>query len=333
MLVGICGLREVENIPILTYTQARQALAQGKYPLFLILHGEAHYLSRKLIRELRNLMEKSDEIEYLEWDEEAGDTDIFTSLTTIPLWLTRRLVVINNTQTAELKNYLKVNNPRLVCVLLCDHKLKKKDIPEAENCWVVECSPPKGRDLIKWLSQEAAAKGKELPASSIEYLRFTCGDDPAVLAAEIEKAAVYLGSEKKITIDILKKIGSRTAGRTLFEFVDAVAEHKGSLALEIAGELLAQGNHPVLLVSMLSRHYLQMLEAAYLLQEGVAAQDLSSQMGVHPYVGKKLIKQLRSSSIKEIERVLFSLLELDLSIKQGKGSPELLLVAFLGEVC
>lgn len=323
----------MKKIPVLTYTQARQALARGKYPLFLILHGEAHYLSRKLIRELRNLLAKSDELEYLEWDEEASDTDIFTSLTTIPIWLTKRLVVINRAQTAELKNYLKVNNPRLVCVLHIDTKLKKSDIPEAENCWVVECSPPKGRDLVKWLSEEAAANGKELPASSIEYLRFTCGDDPAVLAGEIEKAAVYLGNEKRITVDILKKVGSRTAGRTLFEFVDAVAEHKGNLALEIAGELLAQGNHPVLLVSMLARHYLQMLEAAYLLREGVAAQDLPTQMGVHPYVGKKLVKQIRSSGIKEIEKVLFSLLELDLSIKQGKGSPELLLAAFLGEVC
>lgn len=326
-------MRGGENIPVLTYTQARQAIARGKYPVFLVLHGEANYLSRKLIRELRNLLEKNDEIEYLEWDEEAGDTEIFTSLTTIPLWLAKRLVVINNPQTAELKNYLKVNNPRLVCVLLFANKLNKRDIPEADNCWVVECSPLKGRDLIKWLTEEAAVKGKELPASSIEYLRFTCGEDPAVLAAEIEKAAVYLGSEKRITVDILKKVGSRTAGRTLFEFVDAVAEHKGSLALEIAGELLAQGNHPVQLVSMLSRHYLQMLEAAYLIQEGLAPQDLPSQMGVHPYVGKKLIKQMRSSSIKEIEKVLFSLLELDLAIKQGKGSPELLLAAFLGEVC
>lgn len=326
-------MRGGENISVLTYTQARQAIARGKYPVFLVLHGEANYLSRKLIRELRNLLEKNDEIEYLEWDEEAGDTEIFTSLTTIPLWLAKRLVVINNPQTAELKNYLKVNNPRLVCVLLFANKLNKRDIPEADNCWVVECSPLKGRDLIKWLTEEAAVKGKELPASSIEYLRFTCGEDPAVLAAEIEKAAVYLGSEKRITVDILKKVGSRTAGRTLFEFVDAVAEHKGSLALEIAGELLAQGNHPVQLVSMLSRHYLQMLEAAYLIQEGLAPQDLPSQMGVHPYVGNKLIKQMRSSSIKEIEKVLFSLLELDLAIKQGKGSPELLLAAFLGEVC
>jgi len=93
----------VKKIPVLTYTQARQALARGKYPLFLILHGEAHYLSRKLIQRVKKSAGKSDELEYLEWDEEASDTDIFTSLTTIPIWLTKRLVVINRAQTAELK--------------------------------------------------------------------------------------------------------------------------------------------------------------------------------------------------------------------------------------
>ena len=218
-------------------------------------------------------------------------------------------------------------------MLLFNSKLKKRDIPQAENCWVVECSPPRGRNLLKWISEEAAAKGKELPASSAEYLRFSCGDDPAVLAGEIEKAAVYLGSKKRITVNILQEVGSRTAGRNLFEFVDAVAEYRGTAALEIADELLAQGNHPVLLVSMLSRHFLQMLEASYLFKQGVLPQELSSQMGVHPYVAKKLTRQIQNSTIKDIEKVLYSLLELDLSIKQGKGSPELLLAAFLGEVC
>jgi DNA polymerase III delta subunit len=54
-------------------------------------------------------------------------------------------------------------------------------------------------------------------------------------------------------------------------------------------------------------------------------------LGVHPYVAKKLMKQLRSYRLREIEVILEGLLELDLSIKQGRASPDLLITSFLGE--
>jgi DNA polymerase III delta subunit len=48
-------------------------------------------------------------------------------------------------------------------------------------------------------------------------------------------------------------------------------------------------------------------------------------------VAKKLMKQLRSYRLREIEVILEGLLELDLSIKQGRASPDLLITSFLGE--
>jgi DNA polymerase-3 subunit delta len=55
-------------------------------------------------------------------------------------------------------------------------------------------------------------------------------------------------------------------------------------------------------------------------------------MGAHPFVAKKLMKQIRSYHLSEIEKILDGLLELDLSLKKGKGSPELLMTSFLGTV-
>jgi DNA polymerase-3 subunit delta len=212
-------------------------------------------------------------------------------------------------------------------------KLKKKDLKDIENGWVVECIPLKGRELVRWLQEEAISRGNELPTAAAEYLRFSCGENPALLSQEIEKASLYLGKkQRRITVDVFQSVGSRTAGRTLFELVDAVAERKGSAAVEVLQELLAQGKPPVLLVSMLSRHYLQMLEAYWLLEEGVSPGELSGVMVVHPFVAKKLMKQIRSYHLSEIEKILDGLLELDLSLKKGKGSPELLMTSFLGTV-
>lgn len=320
---------------VVTYKQAKQSLARGKFPPFLILHGEDQFQARELVRNLRECMTAHyGTVDYLEWDQEAQDVDIYTSLETIPLGATERLVVINNPAVPEIKSYLKIKNPCLVAVLMMENKLKKRDLKALDECWVVECSPLKGKNLINWMQDEARSKGKELPTAAAEYLRFSCGDDPALLSQEIEKASLYLGQKpRNITVGVFQDVGCRTAGRNLFELIDAVAERRGSAALEVFGELMAQGKPPVMLVSMLSRHFLQMLEASCFLREGISPQNLASVMGIHPFVAKKLTKQTRSFSLLEIERILDSILELDLTIKKGKGTPDLLIASFLGEVC
>ena len=321
---------------VMTYDQAKKALNRGEIPAFLVLYGKDRFQARELIRFLRRCLEMGSDtgIEYMEWDEEADDADIHRSLQTVPLGGAQRLVVVNNGDISKVKSCLRVNNPHLRSVFLLEEKLKKKDLPAVKDCWVVECKPLKGRDLNRWLQNEAASKGKELPATAAEYLRFSCGENAAILSKEIEKAALYLGQkQKKITVDVIQNLGSRTYDRALFDLVDAAAERRGNDALEVINELLAQGKSPVLLVSVVSRHFLQMLEAYWLLEEGLPPGELSGMLGVHPYVAKKLMKQLRSYRLPEIEKVLAGLLELDVSIKQGRAAPELLIASFLGEFC
>lgn len=184
------------------------------------------------------------------------------------------------------------------------------------------------------MQAEARAREKELPAAAARYLRFLCGDNLALASQELEKACLFLGPRApQVDIATLKVVGSRSTRRSVFELVDAVAGRKGALAREILSDLLAQGEPPVLLISLLSRHFLQLLEASCFLAEGGSGRDLAKVMGVHPYVGKKLQQQSRFFTIPEIEQILDSLLELDRSVKKGKGAPILLIESFLGEIC
>jgi len=321
---------------VISYDQAKDALNRGEIPAFLLLYGEDRFRARELIRGLRNCLQAQiDSIEYLEWGEETESRVIAESLETLPLGGAGRLVVIAYPDISPAKPYLKVSNPRLVAVFLLEKKPGKKDLSALdEHVWAVECKPLKGKDLSRWMQAEAASRGKELPAAAAEYLRFTCGESTALLSREIEKASLYVGQEqRRISMEVLQNTGSRTVGRTIFELVDAVAERKGDLALEVMQELLAQGKPPVLLVSLISRHFIEMLEAYWLLEEGLPPRELSEVMGLHPFAAKKLTKHLRSYRLPEIEKIMYGLLKLDLSLKKGKASPQLMITSFLGEYC
>lgn len=325
-------------MPVFSFNQARDGLRGGKIPPFLFLHGEEQFLARELVRLVRRKLEKRwGEVEYVEWDEDSPAMDVYTSLTTIPLVGGGRLVVVNSPPAPALGSYLKIKNPRLAAVFLFRTRLKKNDSMvrlAAECAWVVECAPLKGKDLEQWMRAEAGSHKKKLSPSAAEYLRFLCGDNPALISHELEKACLYLGSRaREIDAVTLQEVGSRSTGRSVFELVDAVAGRKGAVALEILRDLLGQGEPPVRIIALLSRHFLQLLEAGCLLSEGVPPPNLAGVMGVHPYAGKKLQQQVRFFTIPETERILDSLLALDRMVKQGKGAFDLLLESFLGEIC
>jgi DNA polymerase-3 subunit delta len=323
-------------VPVFSFDKAWNDLQQGKIPLFVLLHGDEQFLARKFVRMMRQVLQGVwGEVEYVEWDQEAQLADIYTSLETVPLGVGGRLVVVNS--PADLKPYLRNKNSHVAAIFLFEKKLKKSDKSlqlVAERGWVVECLPLKGKALEKWIQAEARARKKELPASAVKYLRFLCGDNLALASQELEKACLFMGpQEPRIDVAALQAVGSRSTERSIFEFVDAVAGRKGAAAQEILSDLLAQGEPPVLLISLLSRHFLQLLEAGCLLAEGVSGGELGKVMGIHPYVGKKLQEQSRFFTIPETERILDSLLELDHAVKKGKGSPVLLIESLLGEIC
>ena len=73
-----------------------QRLRRGEAPSLLLIHGEERYLARRLLRALRATLESSDTVDYLEWDQDAGASELIVALTTLPLGVSRRLVVARN---------------------------------------------------------------------------------------------------------------------------------------------------------------------------------------------------------------------------------------------
>lgn len=325
-------------MPVLSQIEVGQRLQRGEAPALLLIHGEERFLGRRLLRALRTRLESDEAVDYLEWELDAGETELCTALTTLPLGLSRRLVVAHNPAADLCLPYLKMPaDPSLVLVLLFDTRLKATDRilrAAVDRGWVVECPPLKGKELVAWAQGEARRRGKQLPGPAAEYLHFLCGDNPALISQELDKAVLYMEeSSPQITVAVLRETGSHTAGRSIFELVDAVATRKSEAARGILGGLLGEGQAPVFIATMLARHYLQMLEVSLLEREGNPPQEISRLMGIHPYVAQKLQQQSTSVPLTEIESILSMLLDLDRTLKQGRGEPGLLLEAAVGDIC
>ncbi|MGD0152833.1 MAG: DNA polymerase III subunit delta [Thermacetogeniaceae bacterium] len=329
------------GVPVFSQFEASQRLQRGEIPGLLLIHGEERYLARGLIHTLKAKLASEEAADCLEWDQEDGATELYTALTTMPFGAgtpARRLVVAHNPDADICLPCLKmIGDPSLVLVLLFDTRLNANDKlcrAAAGPGWVVECPPLKGKNLTAWAQGEARLLGKQLPGPAAEYLRFLCGDNPGLISQELEKAILYMDEGmSQITVRVLQETGSRSASRSIFELVDAVAARKSGHAWEFLGDLLDQGGAPVYIANMLARHFLQLLEVSLWEQEGAAPQAISKTMGIHPYVAQKLHQQRASFTAPAVEAILSMLLDLDRSLKQGRGDPGLLLEAAVGEIC
>ncbi|MGB9791116.1 MAG: DNA polymerase III subunit delta [Thermacetogeniaceae bacterium] len=324
-------------MPLLTYYDARRRLEKGELPSLLLLQGEDRFLQREIIMGLRRCLERG--YGYLDWLELEGasaEAEIRQMLAIAPFGSGKRLLVLHDTPAAAVEAYLEAASPSTVLVLIPRERLQpshKAFRLLVERGWVVDCSPLRGKDLVRWIAEEARFWKKEISPSAAEYLRFVCGDQLERMCREIEKASLYLGDDgRTITTEVLKEICSFTHQRSVFELASAVADGKTDLVREILSEISAKGEPPVLVVTLLSRYFLQLLEMACLLEEGVRPQKLPEAMGIQVFLARRMYQQLRSLSMEKLEWIIDCLLDLDVAIKQGRGNPQLLLESGVVEI-
>ena len=132
-------------------------------------------------------------------------------------------------------------------VLLCDEieKSKEKTLPLSEHLILIlmgNAEPPffdfvkkvavtldltkekpwesKSR-LQRWLLEEARAKGKTLSSDAATYLS-EGGADFAFLLQELEKAALYAGEDKQISLEYVKAVGSLSPLQTGWQISEAL---------------------------------------------------------------------------------------------------------------
>ncbi len=318
---------------MLSYRAALRRLAEEKElpRLFLLCGDEA--LAKEFGRALKEELERRGEaVDYFAWEEGEEGEALARALFAPPCGLTRRVVFV---PPRPLARFRLTFPPFLSGVVRAGRAEEAGEaLLEAatRDGWVVDCSRPRGEEFLAWAAAEAAALGKEIAPAAAEYLRYLSGEDAGLARQELAKVALYLGAEKRITVAALKEVGSRTAGRTAFELVDAVAGQKEKQAVEILAELRLRGQPPALLASLLARHFLLLWEASFLRAAGAGPEEVAHSLKVHPYVAKKLWRQGGKFGPARTEKVLKVLLALDRQLKKGAGDPFLLLEAAVWEI-
>lgn len=199
---------------------------------------------------------------------------------------------------------------------------------------VVDCLPPKAGEVIGY-AQDLLRRHKKLrfEAGVAELLAEVAGDQLGVLHHELEKLLLYAHGQSRISLADARAVVSESAEADIFALIDAVSARSLSEASGLLDDLLRRGDpHPLQIFAMLLRQIRLLLMAQTYLQQRIPQAQLAVQMGVHPFVARKLSQQAGQFDAQALTGVLQAAAEKDLAVKTGRLSQVLALQLILAEL-
>jgi len=279
---------------------------------------------------------------------EANEVDpprFLGALRTIPFGLPRKVVILRRFELAAgsvkkadrakgeagkkvtpleeaLIKYFRHPSGRTILLISSSLELKKshplvRALPG--NAVLVPCMGFRGHDAVAFVRERLREMGKKASVSWIEQFVEICGSDAQKLAGELEKIALFSGDRSDLKDEDMVIVSAGEFSRDVFALLDAIAQQRSDLAVEIMREIVKSGEPPLKVLSVLLWHYRLIAKAHRLERFGRAGDDIR----IHSsrFVVRKVTQHARRISSASLRTIFSRLKETDKELKGSRLPP------------
>jgi DNA polymerase III delta subunit len=173
------------------------------------------------------------------------------------------------------------------------------------------------RALIALIDTMAGELGVRFAPRAAETLADHVGNEPQLLARELEKLALRYGAEPVSAEQVLDTVsGERSL--TAFALEGALRDRRVAHAVAALRRALAQGERPELLVGQIASELRALLRARAMLDAGMDEESAKRAFGGGR--GFYVVPRARNFRRRELERALCELADADVAAKTGGGA-------------
>lgn len=263
----------------------------------------------------------------------AGDTERYEASELDPrqlpdivagatLFSTHRLIIINNATEnkplwGELEQWVDKTSEETDILLVTTNVDKRtktyKALQKAKA--VHEYRDLSEQELFRWVATAAIARGMELSPDVQRYLVRYVGYDQWRLSSELDKLEL---SGRTVTDELIREVCDPYPEASAFELLDALFAGDREVAHERL-VVLADREDPYLFFGLLSSQVYAMLA---LVHGGSRKPDeIAKQVGVHPFVIKKLSGPAKRLGKQRVHKLVDALARADVKIKTSGADP------------
>ncbi len=227
-----------------------------------------------------------------------------------------------------LAEFIAVMPAETVLVVLLDELLDAKNAlfkAAEQNGKIIQSTLPKGAAVENWITKRAKAIGVSITPDAAAMLANFIGNQLRLLANELNKLATYVGTGATITADDVRQLSAQVQEARIFDLTDALAGRNRKQALDILHDLLADGEPPLKLISLITSQVRSLLLVKELSQKGMRSPQIATTIGIAPYVAEKSLRQVTKFSPSQLESTYRQLLATDAALKRSRMTPEMAL--------
>ena len=332
------------------YRDVFNDIQKGTIATLYLWYGEEAFVKDRALAALSEVLVEPGmgELNYQALDgEEAGVDQIIEACDTLPFMAERRLVLVRDpylltgrkgTQAEQdrMTAYL-ADLPPSVCLVLymrAGHKPDKRKAvykAAAKHGSVVEFALLKEEERARWVKRELSARTVKMDTRTLHLFLSRVGEGMQTVSSELDKLMQYAGEGGTITDEMVERITVPTTEERVFGMLDAVGRRELSKAMVSLDHLLAAGDEPLMIVTMLARQFRLMLLAKALKRRGVHPSRAAGEMGVAPWLANKYASQAARFDADALQKGMETCVELNHGYKNGlkarRESLEALIVA------
>ncbi len=306
-------------------------LKEKNFKRVYLLYGEETFLVNSYKRRFRETIAGDDTMNYNCFEGKGTDVKEVISLAdTMPFFADRRLIIIDGSgffkgSCDELADYIP-QIPETTTIVFCESDVDKrgrlyKKVNETGH--IVEFKRQDHDQLANWAAGLFARGGKKIKRSDMDYFLSRTGDDMENIKSETDKLISYTGDNEIITREDIDAIGTPHITSRVFDMVTDIVTGNTVGALELYDDLCALKEPPMRILFLIARQFNQILQVKDLIGSGNGRAQISSKLGVSPYVAGKLTDQARNYTREQIISYVTLCVQLEEDVKTGHLDDEL----------
>lgn len=314
-------------------------MATQQAPAVIVIFGEDEFAkSRRLHAAIEALLPPPADpalaLLTIELDRRVGEVPDFSivrdELATLPFLAPRRVVVIRNADRfisahrERLEVYFQGPSSSGTLILECRSFPKNWRLYKAATAVgaVHECPALRPADAAGFVQNEARRVGKRIDPAAVAALVDRIGPSAGLLAAEIEKLALYVEPRQTISAEDVTALIGRSREESVFATAEAASRGDVGAALRLWQETLAlDKSAEFAAVGGLAYLVRQWLTAARMLREGLRVEAIAPKVRMYGRA-RELGELLNRLPPARLRRLLAALAELDAKAKSGQRSIE-----------
>lgn len=324
----------------MTQAELLKNLEKGNVLPIYLFCGTEKYLMEEALKKVEGMVvepaTKCFNFSLFQGSETSAEV-IIDAAQSVPMMAKKRLIVVkdadklSSAETERLGRYLNDPSPS-TCLILTVEKvdMRKGFFQSLKEC-TVQFDPVYENQLPQWIKRDVESKGKRITPDAAQYLIEVVGSDLLRLRSELEKAMLYAGENKEISIRDVEAVSTKSKLKTIFELTDAVGSKDTGKALKALRDLLDNGENGVYILYMVARQLRQIWKVRELMDAGLDPAAIGKELKIPPFLQKGIMGQAKRFSGRDLKEAFPRLLEADASLKSGRLNDKLVLEGlFLG---